>query len=132
MIEMNDPKKFDHKIYFKAKIDAKGEPYFTSQELGMNSAKHEDIINIVNKYCSNERQARQLIDGLSDFIVPTKMQLRLAGLPTIFKQCVWEEDYEQFRRGCEKMSKSSMIIKDKNNNEKEWPIAMFSLYVYYN
>ena len=128
---MEAPAIHNWKLYFKAKITREWEPYFVGQRQVVNTANKEDIINIVNKYIPNKIIAWAMIDDLHSYFMSVGYQLRLAGNPMFFRECVGEEKYEDFVRSCTKMSLSTIDIKNYKGGVNTVPLSMFSLYQYF-
>ena len=125
---MLDSSRYKNKVFCKVKIDKGGVPFFIAQNIYTNTAKKEDIKQTLEDYWINNTD---LLDDLASFIKPVSTQLRITGHPTTFlEQSAGKEFYELFKHQFSKFSKGNIVVNDAQWNEKEWPIAIFTLFQY--
>jgi len=123
----------NNKIYFKVKMDVEnGSPYWVWHRFFQNTIRTEEIRDILKDYIKDDRDIMEAMERFKAYIIPVDSQIRFSGNPCFFTQ-LWDKKFhDEFRRICEKISKSTVDVKQKDGTIKKWPLAFFTMYQYRN
>ena len=105
-------------------------PYWVSQKRDANVATIFDIEKSLIDNWVDQAKSANILKDLEKFFVKYHVQIRPAWNPAFLEVSAGKKFYEQFTKECDKMSRATVQIKNKEWIEKTWPLAFFTMYHY--